>query len=57
MDNIKLIVKDIHIESNEETEDKPTNYDIHSLNTDGEPIFNLSPEQKNILYLLKKQKK
>ena len=49
MGNIKLIVKDIHIEYNEEAEDKPTNYDIHSLNKDGEPIFNLSPEPKKYI--------
>ena len=49
MGNIKLIVKYIHIEYNEETEDQPTNYDIHSLNKDGEPIFNLSPEPKKYI--------
>ena len=49
MGNIKLIVKDIHIEYNEETEDKLTNYDIYSLNKDGGPIFNLSPEPKKYI--------
>jgi hypothetical protein len=57
MGNIKLIVKDIHIESNEETEDKPTNYDIHSLNRDGEPIFNLSPEPKKYIISTEEAKK
>ncbi len=51
MGNIKLMVKDIHIEENEKIEqnieNKITNYNIHLLNKEDNPIFNLFPEPKN----------
>ena len=50
MGNVKLMVKDIHFEENhniaQKIEDKNINNDIHSLNKEFGPIFNLFPEPK-----------
>ena len=61
MGNIKLMVKDIHIEENEKIkqniDNKIINYDIHSLNEESGDIFNISPEPKKYIISSEEAKK